>query len=53
MKKFDFDLKDKKRMYIAGRIINNILWNESNISHIHVETEDDSKQWKKVIINFE
>jgi len=53
MKTFDFDLKDKKTGNIADRIINNVLWNSSSISNIHVETEDDGKKLLKAIFDFE
>lgn len=55
MKEFDFDLKNKPSLdniEIIDRIINNVVWHCSRISHIHVETEDDSKKLKKVIIDF-
>ena len=55
MKKFDFDLRDKtpNNIKTIDKIVNNLVWNCFNISHIHIETEDNSKQWKKVIIKFE
>ena len=52
MKKFDFDLKNKKACNVADKILHNILWNSSNISNIHVETEDDSRKLIKVVFDF-
>lgn len=53
MKKFDFDLKDKKAYNVVDQILNSILWNSSNISNIYVETEDDGKKLIKAIFDFE
>lgn len=52
MKKFDFDLKNKKTYDIVDKILHNILWNSSNISNIYIETEDDSRKLIKVVFDF-
>lgn len=57
MKEFDFDFEnpegnEEKYLSIKERIVDTLKWKTFTVKKIHLETEDDTNIYKKIIIEW-